>query len=74
MGEVTDGQAVCSAPPFHCYRIQYCLHLWLRVLLTFFDDLIETFSDSHVRWTSMLFVSFSQTTTVKITLTNLLNF
>lgn len=43
-------------------------------LLIFFDDLIETFSDSHVRCTSMLFVSFSQTTTVKIPLTNLLKF
>lgn len=43
----SDGQAggwVCSALPFRSYRIQYCLHLWLRVLLTFFDDLIETVS------------------------------
>lgn len=30
----SDGQA--DAPPFHSYRIQSRLHLWLRVPLTFF--------------------------------------
>lgn len=37
----------------------------------FFDDLIETFSDDRVRWTT-LFVSYYNRKKKKITLTNLL--